>query len=39
MDASDTVRIGASGLLGDIKRQVNATVTSRYAAAYRNPMA
>ena len=32
-------RIGASGLLGDIERQLDHYVTGRYAAAYRNPMA
>jgi len=32
-------RIGASGLLGDIERQLEHHVTGRYAAAYHNPMA
>ena len=32
-------RVGASGLLGDIERQLEHHVTGRYAAAYHNPMA
>jgi len=32
-------RIGASGLLGDIERQLEHYITGRYAAAYHNPMA
>jgi len=32
-------RIGASGLLGDIERQLEHHVTGRYAAAHHNPMA
>jgi len=32
-------RIGASGLLGDIERQLEHHVTGRYAAVYHNPMA
>ncbi len=31
-------RIGASGLLSDIERQLSYFVTGRYAAAYHNPM-
>lgn len=32
-------RFGASGLLGDIERQLSYFVTDRYAAAHHNPMA
>ncbi len=32
-------RFGASGLLGDIERQLDHHVTGRYAAAHRQPMA
>ena len=32
-------RIGASGLLGDIERQLEHYITGRYSAAYHNPMA
>ncbi|HET8911510.1 MAG TPA: deoxyribose-phosphate aldolase, partial [Ktedonobacteraceae bacterium] len=32
-------RFGASGLLGDIERQLSYYTTGHYAAAYRNPMA
>jgi len=32
-------RIGASGLLGDIERQLEHHATGRYAAAHHNPMA
>lgn len=35
----DLFRIGASGLLGDIERQLEHNVTGRYAAAHHNPMA
>ncbi|HEX4204569.1 MAG TPA: deoxyribose-phosphate aldolase [Ktedonobacteraceae bacterium] len=31
-------RIGASGLLSDIERQLSYSVTGRYAAAYHNPL-
>jgi deoxyribose-phosphate aldolase len=31
-------RIGASGLLSDIERQLSYFVTGHYAAAYHNPM-
>jgi deoxyribose-phosphate aldolase len=31
-------RIGASGLLSDIERQLSYFVTGRYAAAHHNPM-
>lgn len=34
----DLFRIGASGLLTDIERQLEHFVTGRYAAAYRHPM-
>ena len=32
-------RFGASGLLGDIERQLEHFVTGRYSAAFRHPMA
>ena len=35
---SDLFRIGASGLLTDIERQLEYFVTGRYAAAYHHPM-
>jgi len=35
---NDLFRIGASGLLTDIERQLEHAVTNRYAAAYRHPM-
>ena len=35
---ADLFRIGASGLLTDIERQLEHYVTGRYAAAYRQPM-
>ncbi len=35
----DRFRFGASGLLGDIERQLEHHVTGRYAAAHRQPMA
>ena len=31
-------RFGASGLLGDIERQLEHYLTGRYSAAYRHPM-
>ena len=31
-------RLGASGLLSDIERQLSYFVTSRYAASHHNPM-
>jgi deoxyribose-phosphate aldolase len=31
-------RFGASGLLGDIERQLEHFITGRYSAAYRHPM-
>ncbi len=34
----DLFRIGASGLLGDIERQLEHYLTGRYSAAYRHPM-
>lgn len=36
---SDLFRIGASGLLTDIERQLEYYATGRYSAAYRQPMA
>lgn len=36
---SDLFRIGASGLLTDIERQLESYATGRYSAAYRQPMA
>ncbi|MFN8592572.1 MAG: deoxyribose-phosphate aldolase [Thermomicrobiales bacterium] len=36
---ADLFRIGASGLLSDIERQLEHHVTGRYAAAHRQPMA
>jgi deoxyribose-phosphate aldolase len=35
----DLFRIGASGLLTDIERQLDHWATGRYSAAYRHPMA
>lgn len=35
----DLFRFGASGLLGDIERQLEYHVTGMYSASYRNPMA
>ena len=35
----DLFRIGASGLLTDIERQLDHYVTGRYSAAHRHPMA
>jgi deoxyribose-phosphate aldolase len=32
-------RLGASGLLNDIERQLEHHVTGRYSADYRHPMA
>jgi deoxyribose-phosphate aldolase len=32
-------RIGASGMLGDIERQLEFHATGRYSAEYRHPMA
>jgi deoxyribose-phosphate aldolase len=32
-------RIGASGMLGDIERQLEFHVTGRYSAEYRHPLA
>jgi len=32
-------RFGASGLLGDIERQIEHFVTQRYSADFRHPMA
>jgi deoxyribose-phosphate aldolase len=34
----DLFRFGASGLLGDIERQLEHFITGRYSAAYRHPM-
>ena len=34
----DLFRFGASGLLGDIERQLEHFVTGRYSASYRHPM-
>jgi len=31
-------RIGASGLLGDISRQLEHYLSGRYSASYRHPM-
>ncbi len=36
---ADLFRIGASGLLNDIERQLEYFVTGRYSAAYHHPMA
>jgi len=36
---SDLFRFGASGLLGDIERQLEHFITGRYSASYRHPMA
>lgn len=36
--APDTLRLGASSLLGDIERQIEHHVTGRYSAANRHPM-
>ncbi len=35
---TDLFRFGASGLLGDIERQLEHFLTGRYSAAYRHPM-
>ncbi len=35
----DLFRLGASSMLGDIERQLEHSVTGRYAAAHRQPMA
>ena len=35
----DLFRVGASGLLGDIERQLEHGLTGRYSAAYRHPLA
>ena len=35
---SNLFRIGASGLLTDIERQLEYFITGRYSAAYRHPM-
>ena len=35
---SDLFRLGASGLLTDIERQLEHHVSGRYSAAYRHPM-
>ncbi|HZC77272.1 MAG TPA: deoxyribose-phosphate aldolase, partial [Ktedonobacterales bacterium] len=35
---ADLFRIGASGLLNDIERQLEYFVTGRYSAAYHHPM-
>ena len=37
--SADLFRFGASGLLGDIERQLEHFVTGRYSASYRHPMA
>lgn len=37
--SSELFRFGASGLLGDIERQLEHFVTGRYSASYRHPMA
>jgi deoxyribose-phosphate aldolase len=37
--APDLFRFGASGLLGDIERQLEFHATGRYSAAFRHPMA
>jgi deoxyribose-phosphate aldolase len=36
---SEMFRLGASGLLGDIERQLEHHATGRYSAEYRHPMA
>jgi len=36
---SDLFRFGASGLLGDIERQLEHFITGRYSASFRHPMA
>jgi deoxyribose-phosphate aldolase len=35
---ADLFRFGASGLLGDIERQLSHALTGRYSAAHRHPM-
>jgi deoxyribose-phosphate aldolase len=35
----DLFRFGASGLLGDIERQLEHHVTGRYAALHKQPLA
>ncbi len=37
--SADLFRFGASGMLGDIERQLEHHVTGRYSADYRHPMA
>jgi deoxyribose-phosphate aldolase len=36
---AEMFRFGASGLLGDIERQLQHHATGRYSAEYRHPMA
>ena len=36
---AELFRLGASGLLGDIERQLEHHVTGRYSADYRHPIA
>jgi len=36
---ADLFRLGASGLLGDIERQLDYHATGRYSAEYRHPIA
>jgi deoxyribose-phosphate aldolase len=36
---SDLFRFGASGMLGDIERQLEHHATGRYSADYRHPLA
>jgi len=36
---AEMFRFGASGLLGDIERQLEHHVTGRYSAEYRHPIA
>jgi deoxyribose-phosphate aldolase len=36
---SEMFRFGASGLLGDIERQLEHHATGRYSAEYRHPLA
>jgi deoxyribose-phosphate aldolase len=36
---AELFRFGASGLLGDIERQLEHHVTGRYSAEYRHPLA
>ncbi len=36
---SEMFRFGASGLLGDIERQLEHSATGRYSAEYRHPLA